>query len=99
MRQVIKSAPRKKERYRSEFAQQTISHSHNKKSGADRPIQHYLNRTHDMKNTGNKLMTNNSSTVISNKNCTEIITKVFLADGNPQRNQLNPGMKDFKAEP
>ena len=98
MRQVIKSAPRKKERYRSEPAQQTISHSHNKKSTADRPIQNYLNRTHDMKNTGHKLMTNNSSTVISNKNCTEIITKVFLADGNPQRNLPNTEMKDINAE-
>ena len=97
MRQVIKSAPRKKERYRAESAQQAMSHSHNKKS-ADRSIQHYLNRTHDMKNMGNRLMTNNSSTIISNKNCTEIITKVFLADGSPQRNQLNSGMKDMNAE-
>ena len=51
-----------------------------------------------MKNANPKLASNNSSTIISNQNCTDIITKVFLADGYPQRNPVSSGQTELNAD-
>ena len=51
-----------------------------------------------MKNANPKLVTNNSSTKISNQNCTDIITKVFLADGNTETYPINSGQTELNAD-